>query len=69
MWCTICATPIALCKCDDIEERLKSAAEAMGSKFVYRYCKKCNRHYDKCFCKAPEWGIRGAEKKIKGEIK
>jgi len=60
MWCTICKTPVSQCTCEDIEERLRSVAEGPNSKFVYRYCKKCDLHYAKCQCAAPDWGIRGA---------
>lgn len=60
MWCTICQADLSQCTCDDLEERLRSATEALDGKLVYRYCKKCDKHYAKCQCEEPDWGVRGA---------
>jgi len=34
---------------------------ASAGLFAYRYCKKCDRHYEKCKCKNPVWGIKNKE--------
>jgi hypothetical protein len=30
--------------------------------FAYKYCKKCDKHYERCKCKNPEWGIKDQPK-------
>lgn len=49
MYCTKCNKHIAICGCNDLEERLESIAET--GKVVMAWCKKCNRHIDRCICK------------------
>ena len=39
------------------EERLDKAVAA--GVFVYKYCKLCGKHYERCKCENPEYAIKG----------
>lgn len=56
MFCCKCQRDISLCICPDLEERLDHAV-AEG-RFVYKYCKKCGKHYERCKCTDPDWGVK-----------
>jgi len=58
MWCCKCQKELSECTCADLQERLRSAASALGGNFVYRYCRKCGKHYAKCDCPDPIWAIK-----------
>lgn len=60
MFCMKCQKDLSQCTCADLEERLNDAVAEGG--FVYRYCKLCGKHYEKCKCKKPIWGIKDKEK-------
>lgn len=49
MFCGKCDKHIAMCDCDDIDERLKSISES--DHVFLAWCKKCDRHVDRCICK------------------
>ena len=56
MWCCKCQKELSECTCADLQERLSSVAA--GGLFVYRYCRKCGKHYAKCRCPEPIWAIK-----------
>ncbi len=53
---------LSKCKCEDLEERLDRTVD-LGY-FAYKYCKICKKHYERCRCKKPDWGIKGADEGI-----
>jgi len=57
MWCCKCNKDLSQCTCPDLKERLDKAA-AKG-KFVYKCCKICGQHYERCKCEKPEFVIKG----------
>lgn len=59
MLCCICQKHLSECTCTNLEDRLDSAVAA--GFFVYKYCKKCGKHYERCKCKDPEWGLKNKE--------
>lgn len=59
MICMKCQKHFSECTCSDLEERLNKAVK--GGHFVYRYCKLCDKYYERCKCLNPVWGIKGAE--------
>jgi hypothetical protein len=57
MWCCKCQRDLSECICPDLEERLNSLGQ--GSGVVFRKCKKCGKHYERCRCEDPEWILAG----------
>lgn len=57
MWCGKCRKNLSECICPDLQERLNEAA-AKGA-LVYKCCKLCGQHYERCKCKKPEFEIKG----------
>ena len=64
MWCNKCKKGLKDCLCEDLEERLNAAVDA--GFFTYKYCKKCDKHYERCKCDIPEWGLKGMREKSNG---
>ena len=60
MWCMRCNNHLSQCTCSNLEERLDRAV--VGCSFVYKYCKICKKHYERCKCKKPIWEIRDQPK-------
>ena len=58
MWCGECHNHLSRCTCADLEERLDAAVRGGG--FVYKKCKICGKHYERCKCKNPDWIVEGA---------
>jgi len=56
MKCGRCMKELNECLCEDIEERLKREA---NDGVTYKYCKKCDQHWQRCKCEKPEWGLKG----------
>ena len=48
MFCVECQTDVALCKCPDIEERLRSIAKSPNWQLTY--CDKCKKYWSRCDC-------------------
>ena len=44
MLCLKCHLHLSECECEDLEKRLNKAVD--GGFFAYKYCKKCNKHYE-----------------------
>ncbi|MBA7513304.1 hypothetical protein ES705_05319 [subsurface metagenome] len=63
MWCMKCNKDLSECTCPDLEERLDRAV--VGGRFVYKYCKICGKHYERCKCKKPIWEIKDQPKGTK----
>ena len=55
MWCVKCQKELGDCTCPDINERLASLAASPH--FVYRACLRCGKHYARCKCIEPAWGL------------
>ena len=55
MFCVKCNNELAVCTCEDIDERLAGLSDAI----VYRKCLICGRHYARCKCENPVWGTSG----------
>ncbi len=65
MWCCKCNNNLSKCTCDDLEERLTSINP--GS-FMYKKCKLCGKHYEKCKCENPVWTTNSDNKEIDKEL-
>ena len=52
--CIKCGKELQFCSCPDIDERIRSAKNDPG--FLFKMCKKCDRHYARCKCLEPKWG-------------
>lgn len=55
MYCTLCQNWVRDCICPDIDERLASIGQHPN--IAIRVCTKCGRHYARCECEQPTWGI------------
>ena len=53
MWCMKCKKHLSECVCDDLDERLGSLKNS--GNVIYKMCRKCGLHYDRCKCVDPEW--------------
>lgn len=56
MECGKCLNDLHDCACADVDERLRSATDLDG--FAARWCMECDKHYARCRCAEPIWGIR-----------
>jgi len=56
MFCCKCQKHLSISTCPDLEERLDRAV-ASGA-FVYKFCQICGKHYERCKCEKPKWGIK-----------
>jgi len=62
MFCCKCQKDLSECTCGDIDERL---ASLNNSKYVvYRKCLICGKHYARCKCENPEWGMSGENEEV-----
>ena len=52
MWCMKCNNELSKCTCDDLNERLASLDN--DPHFIYKKCRKCGLHYDRCKCNNPD---------------
>jgi len=57
MKCGRCRKELNECLCEDIEERLD--ADLKAGHVTFKYCKKCDKQWQRCKCEKPEWGIKG----------
>lgn len=53
MFCGICNNDLKDCTCDNLEERLAKLNNTPG--FIYKKCRKCQKHYALCKCEEPDW--------------
>ena len=53
MYCMKCHNYLANCTCDDLDERLASLNN--DPNFIYKKCRICGKHYDRCQCENPDW--------------
>jgi len=52
MFCVKCKNNISQCVCNDIDERL---TKLNSSYIIYKMCKICGKHYDRCICEKPDY--------------
>lgn len=57
MVCLKCRKTLAECTCPDLQARLDHAVK-LGA-FIYKCCKLCDQHYERCKCEKPEYVIKG----------
>ena len=57
MFCGKCNKDLQECICFDIDTRLLELSNKGGS-FLFKWCLNCNKHYARCRCKEPLFGIR-----------
>jgi len=53
MFCGKCKSQISECTCDDIDERM--AVLNNNPHFIYKKCRTCEKHYQRCKCENPDW--------------
>ena len=53
MYCVKCGHSIGHCTCGDMDERLASLNNKPH--FIYKKCRKCGKHYERCQCENPDW--------------
>jgi len=53
MFCMKCQNDLTDCTCADLNERLASLSNSPN--FIYRKCRKCQKHYSQCKCDKPDW--------------
>jgi len=53
VFCMKCKNDLSQCTCPDLDERLASLNNSPH--FIYRKCRKCGKHYDRCKCPIPDW--------------
>lgn len=53
MNCSKCKKPIGECECPDIDERMAELRN--NPNFIYKMCKICGKHYERCKCENPVW--------------
>lgn len=53
MICTVCSHEIKNCTCGDIDERLEEIHN--DANVIFKICRICSKHYERCQCKKPEW--------------
>ena len=57
MFCGKCQNDLVKCICPDIDERLAKIGNSPN--IAFRKCLKCGKHYARCQCDEPKWGISG----------
>ena len=57
MGCSKCNKDLNECICPDIEERLKELTGKKGP-LIAKWCLNCDKHYARCRCTEPLWGVR-----------
>lgn len=65
MYCNKCSNSIKDCVCLDINNRLRELSD--GEYVIFKWCLNCDKHYDRCRCLEPLFGIRTGGK-IKNAI-
>jgi hypothetical protein len=60
MFCMRCNVDLAECSCPDIDQRLKDASDSAHQ--AVKWCMVCDKHYARCRCEEPVFGIRTAGK-------
>jgi len=57
MFCVTCNTDVHDCTCPDIDDRLRELTGASGP-LLARWCLACDKHYARCRCTEPLFGVR-----------
>ena len=54
MYCVACNNPVPDCTCEvKAADRLSSLRN--DPSFIYKMCRICEKHYNACQCKHPDW--------------
>ncbi len=62
MYCVKCNHTLGECTCEDIEERLASPSQSPY--LAFKWCKRCDKHYEFCKCENPLWVIKTGNKEL-----
>jgi len=54
--CNRCGVSVAICACPDMDQRLRECCD--HEHVAFKWCLSCNRHYARCRCKEPLFGVR-----------
>ena len=57
MFCSKCNHDLNECVCADIDTRLRELSDK-GSHMMFKWCLTCDKHYARCRCEEPIFGIR-----------
>jgi len=57
MHCGRCNNPLNECTCPDIDERMRELT-GPGSHLLAKWCLNCDKHYARCRCAEPLFGVR-----------
>ena len=55
MICTVCDTTVDKCTCPGIDAELKAIAFNPEGHVMFKWCRKCDKHYARCKCTPPEF--------------
>ncbi len=53
MICEVCEKQVNLCKCADIDDRMKIMANSSNNSILWATC--CDKHYQRCKCEHPKF--------------
>lgn len=57
MFCSKCSRDLKNCVCPDIDERMRGLTDK-GGPLAAKWCMICDKHYARCRCDEPLYGIR-----------
>lgn len=57
MICTKCDKNIADCQCPGKDEQLKSIAMNPAGLIAFKWCRACDKHHARCWCRIPDWCV------------
>jgi hypothetical protein len=63
--CKICKTGMADCKCPDCDEKLHDIAYDPDGHVAFKWCRLCDKHYERCTCEKPEFFVIHQGKELK----
>lgn len=58
--CNKCGNDVGACTCPDIDQRLREASDSPH--VMIKWCLTCDKHYARCRCAEPLFGVRHAGK-------
>jgi hypothetical protein len=60
--CTICNQSVETCSCAETDARLKATSESPN--VMFKWCRRCDRHYARCRCEAPAFYLRSGGQEV-----
>lgn len=57
MTCNKCGTTLEKCTCPDLAEKMRRLS-GPGGPVAARWCRECDNHYARCYCREPDWMMR-----------